>query len=147
MPHWAKTYIAAFFFVLLGASTAPAEQPEGIAWQGDLGEAWAEAQRLQRPILLYFTSDHCGYCQKMHGETFADQRVVESINAEFIPVVIDAQAGAKLQNDFRVRAFPTTFLIGPDATILDRIEGYVPPAKFRTRIAAAMETARDTVVR
>jgi len=62
-----------------------------IHWRVWNADTLAEAQRLDRPILLsigYFT---CHYCHVMHRESFVDQQVAEQLNTDFIPVKIDRE--------------------------------------------------------
>jgi len=41
-----------------------------------------------------------------------------------------------LLKDLRVTSYPSTFVISPEAVILDRIDGFVPPDAFASRLNA-----------
>lgn len=46
--------------------------------------AWDEAQKLNKPLLLYFTSDGCSWCVKMEREIFSDSTIFKYMNENFI---------------------------------------------------------------
>ena len=48
------------------------------------GNALKEAEKQEKPLLIYFTSDGCGLCLKMEKEVFTDSTLQDFINKEFI---------------------------------------------------------------
>jgi YHS domain-containing protein len=56
--------------------------------------------------------------------TFTDSRVVEMVQSDFVPLTIDADEHPELVTGFRVEAYPTTFVVAPDFTILKRMSGF-----------------------
>jgi hypothetical protein len=48
--------------------------------------------------------------------------------------VLDGNGTAQLLKDLRVTAYPSTFVISPQAVILDRIDGYLPPEALSQRL-------------
>lgn len=48
------------------------------------GDALNEARELKKPLLIYFTSDGCGWCLKMENEVFIDTTLQKFINKNFI---------------------------------------------------------------
>ncbi len=107
-----------------------------VAWHTDLQEAWQITQREGRPLLVFVTHDHCAHCVKMSRGTYADLRLAEAINRAFVPLAIDGGGASPLLKELRVAAFPATFIISPQAVVLDRIDGYVTPDVLATRLAA-----------
>lgn len=47
-------------------------------------DAQKEAQKLNKPLLIYFTADGCGWCLKMEREVFTDSTLQKFINEKFI---------------------------------------------------------------
>jgi hypothetical protein len=72
--------------------------------------------------------------------TFADPRVVLSIESNYIPVTLNAVRNCQLASAFKVRIYPTTILIAPDNRILDRIEGCASADDLLKRLAKVQAT-------
>jgi len=47
-------------------------------------DALKEANDLKKPLLIYFTSDGCGWCLKMEREVFTDSTLQRVINEKFV---------------------------------------------------------------
>jgi hypothetical protein len=71
-------------------------------------------------------------------ETLADRQVAADVQRWFIATAVPAGTRPQLVRKAEVRGLPTTFLIGPDGQILDRIVGYRGAEQFcqRLRLAA-----------
>jgi hypothetical protein len=119
---------------MLRTSTSVAVKP--VAWRESVDDAWKESQQAGRPMLVFVTRERCFYCDKMKQSTYVAQPVVASLNADFVPLLLDGGRDSPLLRDLRVSAFPSTFVISPQAVILDRIDGYVSPETLATRLAA-----------
>lgn len=119
--------------VVLTGTTAADE----IVWQTDVAEAWGEAVEERRPLLVFVTSDHCKFCTKMKTSTYGDERIVDQVSEGFVPLAVDSSVEEKFARDLKVAAYPTTLVIAPDKTIVDRIKGHVTPAELRKRLAEA----------
>ena len=130
---------------LCSLSAAPAVGEE-IIWLRDADEAWAEAVKADRPLVLFITRSKCRFCMKMKSVTFADPEVSEQINSSFVPLAIDPKTDAALIKELKIASFPTTLIISPDAVTLERIKGYLPPQEFLDRLArsSAPATASQT---
>lgn len=116
--------------VVLGRS-APAEE---IAWLHDADAAWQRTVDEQRLLLLFVTRPNCKYCSQMKSVTFTDQNVSELVEAAFVPLAIDPASDPELIKELKIAAYPTTLIISPEAGLLDRFKGYLPPAEFQRRL-------------
>ncbi|MEZ6089636.1 MAG: hypothetical protein R3C05_16715 [Pirellulaceae bacterium] len=54
-----------------------------------LEDAWNAVQASQRPMLLYATSNHCGYCTKMLKKTFSQTPITEGVSQYTEPVTFN----------------------------------------------------------
>jgi hypothetical protein len=70
----------------------------------------------------------------MKEGTYNDVAVAGAINQSFVPLILNGGTKSQLLRDLRVSAYPSTFVISPQAVILDRIDGYVPPEKLASRL-------------
>jgi protein disulfide-isomerase len=121
--------------ILLGlAAPAIAGDAVKVAWHNDVESAWKETQQVGRPLLVFVTREQCLYCVQMRDRTYSDLAVAGTIRTSFVPLVLDGGGNTRLLKDLRVTAFPSTFVISPQAVILDRIDGYLAPDAFTKRL-------------
>lgn len=133
--RWSGVRTAALLSLLLAASGVSAER-NGIAWQTDYAAAHEQRLRDGRPMLVFVTTDGCPYCHKMLQGTYANTRVRSTVAQHFVPTYVNGAKQPVLAKQFGVRIYPTTFLIGPDNRILEKIEGYVEPAVIQQKMAS-----------
>jgi len=136
MGRQIKLVAGAALFVLLVQPTTYAAEKGRLAWHTDVNEAWKITKKEGRPLLVFVTHDHCVHCVKMKNGTFAEQKVAAAVMKSYVPLAVDGAGKTPLVKDLAVSAYPTTFLISPDAVVLGRIEGYVPPDVLMARLAA-----------
>lgn len=120
--------------VLAVSARCRAAEVYPIAWHSDVAQAWQQAQLEQRPLVVYVTHDHCVFCEKMQQQTWRDDRVARAIREGFVPLAVDGSQPSALTKELAVTAYPATFVISPQAVVLERINGYVPPEKLAARL-------------
>lgn len=113
-----------------------AEGAQEVAWQKDIAQAWQTTQENGRPLLVFVTRDHCYYCTKMKDGTYASPAVARSVQAAFVPLMLDGADQTPLLRELNVRGYPSTFIISAQAVVLDRIDGYVTPEVLANRLMA-----------
>ena len=113
-------------------------RPGKVVWV-DYDAGWATAQRLNRPVMLYFHSDTCPSCKLMEANVFGNEEIAGFLNENFISIFInvDKPAGTDLARKYKVLALPTVIFFTPDGVELDKIHGYWPPENFR-KVAETM---------
>jgi thioredoxin-like negative regulator of GroEL len=100
--------------------------------------AWTAAQKTNRPILVFVTSQSCPHCTKMLGETYQRAAVRQFVADSFETVFVDRTEQPELAAKLRVRWYPTTLVVGPDNQVIDMIEGYVDSASFARRLQTSL---------
>ncbi|MCG8586362.1 MAG: DUF255 domain-containing protein [Pirellulales bacterium] len=120
----------------LPVSTA---QADGVAWQAKFDKALEAAATKQQPVLIFATIEGCFFCQKMYHEAFADKRIADELNRDFVPVKLDADQSRDVLDRMGVEAYPTTLIFSHQGKLLKRLEGYKPTA----RLQRAMKSARE----
>ncbi len=91
----------------------------------------SRAKKENKYVFIDFFTTWCGPCKRMDEMTFTDAKVGELLNS-MIPADWDAekepwQAVAK---KYKVSAYPTLLVIGPDGKEVDRHLGFLEPAEF-----------------
>ena len=111
------------------ASSSTMAESGGIAWMRDLSAAKELAQSENKPILIDFYTEWCGWCKKLDKDTYQNGRVIAQAEA-FVCVKIDAEKNQQLAREFNVRGFPSTAFLQPDGSLIEVVPGYLPPDNF-----------------
>ncbi|HTU24167.1 MAG TPA: thioredoxin family protein [Pirellulales bacterium] len=158
--RFAPVWIGLLASVLVGceAATEPAPAPQASApaapseaaqtavahgllhFSAGYRQALLEAERENKPLLLFFTAQWCKYCHQMAGEAFTNPQVV-SLSEKFVCVLIDADSAPEVCREFHVSAFPTVQFVSPQGMPLNRIEGKRPGQQVMLAMQAALQTA------
>lgn len=87
--------------------------PDNINWRYDFQTAKADAQASGKPILLYFTADWCGPCQKMKQRVWPDDRLADAVNTSVVPLYLDVDKPEvkELAGKYHLRSFPIPLFI------------------------------------
>ena len=136
----AKTVLlAGTAVVVLLPKVAGGDERAAESWDHDWPAAWKQSQASGRPILLFITSEHCYYCDKMNRETYRDDDVRDELDSRFVTVAIDSDDHPRLVRKLNIETFPTTLIVGPDAYVIDTVTGYLSPQQMRSRLKRAGE--------
>jgi thioredoxin-like negative regulator of GroEL len=90
-----------------------------------------------RPVVLYFTSESCGWCRKMESGTFTDAEVQKSAE-KFTCVKVDVKDAEELAARYRVRGVPAFVVLDARGKLLANQPGYQPAAKFAKFLEEAL---------
>jgi len=101
------------------------------------GQGIELARAEDRPVLLTFIADWCGYCRKMDRTTWKDPRVVQR-SADVVAVRVDAEEGVPrdgftgrdLAREYGVHGFPTLLLLDSGGREIARSGGYQSAGEF-----------------
>ena len=119
------------------AQAAKPAELGSVAWQTDVESAWSATRSNGRPLLVFVTRSHCAFCVQMKDRTYGNVAVAGAINRSFVPLVLDGGTTSPLLKELHVSVYPSTFVISPQAVILARIDGYVPPEAMAQRSSGA----------
>lgn len=112
---------------------APNESTPGvraIPWQKSFEEARAASSKSQKPLLIDFGAEWCGFCKKLDRETFADDAVIRLLSESFIAVKVDTDKEPELAKKYAIGGLPTLIFLGPTGEVLSRLEGFRPAETF-----------------
>jgi hypothetical protein len=127
--------VCAWLLVSLAAAWgAETSDPAKVVWHTTVESAWNLTRQQGRPLLVFVTREDCAYCVKMKDRTFSHATVAEAINRGYVPLVLDGGVPTPLLRELRVSMYPATFVISPQAVILARIDGFVPPEALASRL-------------
>jgi len=124
------------------AAEAP---PGGIHWQTDLRAAHRLSQQTNKPMLFVFGADWCTWCKKLEKSTLTDRELVAYINANFVPIHIDADRDPRVVEILEAEALPCAVVLSPNADLIGRIRGFKDAAGYRAALASTKQTATGVV--
>ena len=103
-----------------------------VFWAKDYASAQQHAAQSGQPIILFFTGKWCVPCRIMKRNVWADKQVEATVKAGFTPVMIDADDpnAAETWKRYGVGATPTTIIIDPKGSVLERVEGGMGKTAF-----------------
>ena len=117
--------IAAFSLIATCADAA-------VKWSDETYEQiLARAKQENKYVFVDFFATWCGPCKRMDEKTFTDAKVQDLLNS-MIPADWDAEKDphVAIAKQYKVSAYPTLLVIGPDGKEVDRYLGYMDPADF-----------------
>jgi thioredoxin-related protein len=130
-----------------GDTTGGEDKTEGIQWL-TLEEASKMSAKENRPLLIDFYTDWCGWCKKLDATTYQDPAVIDYINQYFYAVKFNAESkesyefngktyqnkskGARSTNEFALEyaarngrlGYPTTTFMFANGEKLMVLPGY-----------------------
>ena len=107
-----------------------------IGWHQDLTSAARTAARQEKPLLVVVGARWCGYCQQLQQQTLRDPAVAQRVAADFVPVMIDADAQPGVTQQLDANQLPTVLVLSPDLRVLQRMTGFQSAAELNSRLAA-----------
>jgi thiol-disulfide isomerase/thioredoxin len=126
---------------LLSAASVRAES----AWLTSGAEAFAEARRADKLVLVELYADWCGWCKVMEREVFSDP-AFQSYAQRFVLLRVDTEdrgEGAELQRRFRATSLPTLLLLDPHQALVGEIRGYMKTPDLLAQLGAAVSRHQE----
>jgi len=120
---------------------APAEE---IEWfEPSLGKALEEARSLDKPLMIDFYTDWCGWCKKLDETAYRDSKVVE-LSKKFVCLKLDGdREGAEAVKKYRIRGYPTILFLNSSGEEVERVVGYREAADFEGVMREVLESGQS----
>lgn len=118
-----------------------------ISWREWGQEAFDEAARASKPVLLDISAVWCHWCHVMDDTTYAEPEVARRIERDYIPVRVDTDRRPDVNNRYNMGGWPTTAFLTPEGEILTGAT-YLPPedmAKVLDRVARYYREHADEI--
>ena len=113
-----------------------------IRWREWGREAFAEARKVDRPVLLSISGVWCHWCHVMDETTYSDPEVIRLINGNFVPVRVDTDQRPDVNERYNLGGWPTTALLSPDGELMGG-GTYIPPDQMVPWLEEVIEAWGD----
>jgi thiol-disulfide isomerase/thioredoxin len=144
MRHFSRLAWTLAVLTLLGTQLA-AEEP--LVWESNLERAQQAAAQSNRLVLVHFWAPWCGWCKWMDAEVFARPEVAKEIQANYVPVKIDADQSPELVKKFGVSGLPTDVVLAPQGQIVNITRGKSDAGQYVARLNQCSANVRLQNVR
>ncbi|SVE48868.1 uncharacterized protein METZ01_LOCUS501722 [marine metagenome] len=117
-----------------------------IVWADNYTSAQHQAAQSGKPIILFFTGKWCVPCKIMKRQVWADNQVMNTVNAAFIPVTIDVDDpdNAAILVRYNVGGTPITpitIVTAPNGNALQWRVGGIGKSEFLELLRASSPSA------
>ncbi|TAA46982.1 thioredoxin family protein [Corallincola spongiicola] len=115
LPSKKLRYILCFLFGLISSSTSAST----VFWYEDargFEAALSQAQRKDKPLVVYFKTDWCKYCKKFESEYLTEFEIDLVLSRQY-RVKLNPEHGAeeqKIADHFAITGYPYFIVIHPD---------------------------------
>ena len=104
------------------ASSVGAQQ--AVRWQPTLQVAKQIAEQSNRLVLVHFWGSSCTACLKMEQEVFSRPEVAAALEANYVPVKLNADYFPNTARQYGVTALPTDVILTPQGQALEKVVGF-----------------------
>jgi YHS domain-containing protein/thiol-disulfide isomerase/thioredoxin len=132
--------IGACTLLLLAAGATAADQD---VWQTDFDQALAEAQRLNRPLLIHFYADWCGPCKQMESNVLHQDAVLKQIQRYVVAVKINTDRAPQVMKRYAIDTLPTDLFVEPDGRPMLISSGYRSQTEYLSSLSRAATRYTD----
>jgi uncharacterized protein len=138
---------AALIVAMLMASTAlaqsadaPSDKATGkLNWLPWSDEAFSQAKREQRFVLLDLEAVWCHWCHVMDTTTYRDPKVIALLNRKYVLVRVDQDSRPDLSNRYEDYGWPATVVFDGAGHEIVKRQGYLAPDEMASMLQAIID--------
>jgi thioredoxin 1 len=111
--------------LLVIMSTVAFGQIKSVYFDGSYDDAIRLAKKEKKTLVLNFTANWCGPCQKMESETFSDEDFsrFSKANCVFYNVDVDKPENKDIVQLFEIKVFPYMVVTNTKKEVLQKFKG------------------------
>jgi thiol:disulfide interchange protein len=94
-----------------------------IQWVYSLSDGLKLAKEKNKPLMVYFYADWCGWCKKLEMETYRDSEVMK-LSSNFVCVKVNTDRNIDESRKYKVSGLPTIVFLKSDGKIIEKVIGY-----------------------
>jgi len=124
-------------------AAAPANvSAKGLVWQTDINRAMKMARDSNKMVLVDVYTDWCGWCKRLDRDTYTNAEVVKFVNAQFVPLKLDAEDGGPGQafaEQYQISGFPCIIMLDAQGKQKGVFYGYRKAEQFNDAVRQALQ--------
>jgi uncharacterized protein YyaL (SSP411 family) len=109
-----------------------------IRWREWSDDAFADAKKADKPILLAISAVWCHWCHVMDETSYSNPAIIELINERYMPVRVDNDRRPDVNARYNQGGWPTTAFLTPDGALLAG-GTYLPPQQMQSALEQIAE--------
>ena len=115
-----------------------AAKVKAIEWREWSKDAFEDAKKGNKLVLLDLSAVWCHWCHVMDSTTYSDEDVIAAINDNFIPIRVDIDRRPDISERYNRGGFPTTAFL---SDLGESVWGatYIPPPDMKRIIRSILE--------
>lgn len=111
--------------VLFSASAVFAAPAQRIVWRAWSEDAFSEAARDKKLIILDLEAVWCHWCHVMEEQTYSDPNIIDTIAKSFLPLRVDQDTRPDLAARYRDYGWPATIVLNGKGEDLWKGSGFI----------------------
>lgn len=104
-------------------------EAEDIEWVYSLSNGIGLAQEVNKPLMVDFYADWCGWCKKLDKDTYSDPKIIKLSN-NFVCVKVNTDRNPQDSRKYKVRGLPTIVFLKSNGEIIEKVVGFRGPDDF-----------------
>jgi thiol:disulfide interchange protein len=111
-----------------------------LTWQHDLKTSLSLAKHAQKLVLIDFYTDWCGWCKRLDRDVYANARIAQFVDSQFVPLKLNAEdngEGQAFAKKLEIRGYPCTVVLDSNGKVKGMFYGYRKPAEFPAELTKA----------
>ena len=135
-------FLVFFAFVTVVLLT---QRKDTIDWVEDYETGLKFAREQDKPILLAFYKKFTRFTTDTFADTYTDPRVIEYVEANLVPILIDVDKHPEIAKRYEVGYYPSHYVKYPDSDdTFGPMVGYDPPKLFIKKLKSLMERMQSS---
>jgi len=112
---------------------------EQIRWIYSLSEGLKLSQEKNKPLMVEFYADWCGWCKKLDKDTYGDTDIIQLSN-NFVCVKVNTDKNPEEAKKYKVNGLPTIVFLNSAGGIIEKVIGYRESKDFISIMKKVLET-------
>ena len=79
----------------------------------------------KKKVFLHFYADWCGFCRKMANTTFKDSSLINYLNNNYMPIMVNTDREPQTAGNYGVTGLPTTVFLTEMGEPIFSVPGYI----------------------
>ncbi|MBS1706674.1 MAG: thioredoxin family protein [Armatimonadetes bacterium] len=134
----------AVFMMSKNGTASSSEAAERLGFMTNYSDALAEAKKDGKPVMVFITSDHCGYCRQLENEVLPNPDVMR-LTSNFVKVMVDNDRQHEIGEQWGIQGTPFVAFLDGSGNLVGKIPGYVEPEVFIETLNAVLSSGRVKV--